>query len=414
MHAIPCTELAGINSRRHSASAEIETSSRAPRVMPTSIYASRQFDFFALPPDHQKLGAAGVVVANRHEIQFRPEVRVRQGVSILTGASATSKRTTRTSSDFAPCSFDQPIKSAMHTFLDPQTILAPGSPQLRPPTFPNGVPGKQGSWRDSIQIPRGVAPAALEGIERVRQSLGQIRVPKGMIPVTGRRGSMAGVVPADCQLAYSTSISFEDEDAVFADRELGPSQSVSTACTTDVDEDRGGGKSMPYLSSRHGGLDLDRTLGEDWDDRFAEEEQPGGNLTHDESPASAMEATIGDFEHFELELPLAPSSVQAVPTLAVPSPFALDPVDDGDSRPSAHKQSGAISLLNTPTDSLALNRFSEHEVGRPALVDESAAPLAAAIPILAVPVNVTHSASPSSSVSSTPSSRSSGKRKKRR
>ncbi|GAA5981673.1 hypothetical protein JCM10908_004561 [Rhodotorula pacifica] len=400
----------------HSASAEIETSSRAPRVLPRSIYASRQFDFFALPPGYEELSAAGFVDVGGREIHFRPEVRVRQGVvnpsSDSISSKATSKQSLRAASDFAPASFDQPIKSAMHTFLDPQTILAPGSPQLRPPTFPNGVPGKHGSWRDSIQIPRGVAPAAMEGIERVRQSLGHIRVPKGMIPV-GRRGSLAGASASDLQAAYSTSISFEDEDAVFADRELAPSQSVSTACTTDLDEGHGTGKA----GQRDCDGDFDRTLRDDWDDGFVEEEDAlKRRPTVGDSPESAIEATIGEFEHFELELPLVPSSsVPAVPTLAVPSPFALDPVDAGDDTYSARSRDGT-SFPNTPKDNLPTSRLTDPASKSIDLLDQTAEALAG-IPIvapkLAVPTNVAHSSSPSS-VSSSPSTRSSGKRKGRR
>ena len=117
----------------------------------------------------------------------------------------------------------------MQTILDSEAALvAGGSPKTLTPTFPNGVAGKQGRWRDSIPI-RAMAPSVVnEGLGRVRKELGRVRV-SAIVP--RRRASSSGAYGGE---TCSSSISFEDDDAVFADR-LHSSESGSTACTSEPD-----------------------------------------------------------------------------------------------------------------------------------------------------------------------------------
>ncbi|GAA5846088.1 hypothetical protein JCM9279_004782 [Rhodotorula babjevae] len=346
---------------RFSAFAEIETCSRSPLVLPRSIYQSQQFVFYALPPDHAWYTIKGSSALPLRRLEMRSEVQVRQGdgsTSSDAGPSSSPSSSSgarylgshggaSTSSSFEPASFDQPIKTAMHALLDFDQV-APGSPQLPPPTFPNGVPGKHGSWRDSIAIPRSVGPAAIESLGRVRQGLGRVKVPSGIalpgsvgrrrssVAATGEQPVPAGVVAA---ATYSSSISFDDEDAVFADRLEG---SLSTACTSELGD--GGGKGVARRSSV-GAEDADE---EDWgwDDRVDEDEPPAGAGARrsDSSGALASLREIAPFdEDFDdLDLGLAPSpsvavahKAAAVVSLAVPSPLALEPVDAEPATPAA-------------------------------------------------------------------------------
>lgn len=146
---------------------------------------------------------------------MRSEVQVRQGNHCE-------------SDEVHPGSFDQPIKSAMQTILDSEAALVSGSPKTLTPTFPNGVAGKQGRWRDAIPI-RAMAPSVNEGLGRVRKELGRVRV-SAIVP--RRRASSSGAYGTVGE-PYSSSISFEDDDAVFADRMH--SESGSTACTSEPD-----------------------------------------------------------------------------------------------------------------------------------------------------------------------------------
>lgn len=347
-----------LHPRRYSAFAEIETCSRSPLVLPRSIYQSQQFEFFALPADHARCAAKGLTKLPLRRLEMRSEVVIRQGdgsTSSDAGPSSSSSPhggarflnsggTSSNSSSFEPASFDQPIKTAMHALLDFDQV-APGSPKLPPPTFPNGVPGKHGSWRDSIAIPRNVGPAAIESLGRVRQGLGRVKVPSGiMLPVSvGRRRSSVpgigtaaapsqGTVGGVTSAAYSSSISFDDEEAVFADRLEG---SLSTACTSELGD---GGKGVVHGSSV-GAEDADE---EDWgwDERVDEDSAHGREDVARRSESSGALAPLREMAPFEedfddLDLELAPSPVSlatahkapAVPGLAVPSPLALEPVD---------------------------------------------------------------------------------------
>ncbi|GAA5971307.1 hypothetical protein JCM3765_003558 [Sporobolomyces pararoseus] len=298
---------------RWSAFAEIETFSRSPRVLPRSIYESQQFNFFALPVNYIDSVSRGIYhFPQARKLEMRSQVVIRAISQDTPSSSLTS------GVPFEPASFDQPIRTAMQTVLDQEAILAPGSPKLPAPSFPVGIAAKQGSWRDSIPI-RSVGPAAFEGIDRVRQGLGRVRLPKAageLVDAARRRRSLIG---SSGQAAYSSSISFDDDEAVFADRlsveEMG---SASTACTSEGEE-RG-------LSKRPAG-------GEDewgWD----EPDDEGSHPSMQPSPSPVDDALSqplfddADFDNFELELSTPPPSTikseSPPPSIAVdlPSPLA--------------------------------------------------------------------------------------------
>ncbi|GAA5928702.1 uncharacterized protein JCM15063_003944 [Sporobolomyces koalae] len=274
---------------RWSAYAEIETFSRSPRVLPRSIYQSHQFNFASLPVDHAASLAQGVYRAiNTRPLEMRCEVLVRQGVSTTTqelGSAASLEVRSE------PASFDQPIKTAMQTVLDNGAILS-GSPQLPAPSFPVGVAAKQGSWMDSIPI-RAVGPATFEGIERVRQGLGRVRLPNAgeIVDAARRRRSSAAAATNEfsSQAAYSSSISFEDDEAVFTDRlSIEDLASTSTSCTSQGDDG-------PAYKAQDG----DEVDEWGWDEPL-----DGVVPALDPSPTLNFPPFDDDFENFELEQPV--------------------------------------------------------------------------------------------------------------
>ncbi|BGP31941.1 hypothetical protein JCM10296v2_003720 [Rhodotorula toruloides] len=417
---------AGHDLARYSAQAEIETFSRSPLVLPRSIYQSQQFDFFSLPADYEVYDQAGSSALPLRRLEVRSEVQIRpvEGAissdvspSLSPALSARRYSTYSASSSFEPASFDQPIKNAMQTFIEAEAMLAPGSPNLPTPTFPNGVPGKHGSWRDSIPIPRKVGPAAIEGIGKVRQGLSQIRVPKGIMSLPGRRASSStsiGQAPA----AYSSSISFEDDDAVFADHAV--AASASTAYTSDIDSCGGiikddGVAAPPVREEEDWG----------WDDRLDDPTQMSGTTTT--KPASSaldLATSFDDFDHFELELPAASPLSLKPSSLAVPSPLTLEPVD----APVKAHLAPPVQVFSTSMDATTSSassspaghvRLDKSRTASPPrrLLDQPSSVLSSvAIPPpkptnLSAPVNNAGSASPALSSGS---SSGSGKKKKRR
>ncbi|GAA6002430.1 hypothetical protein JCM10207_001115 [Rhodosporidiobolus poonsookiae] len=350
--------------RRYSAFAEIETFSRSPLVLPRSIYSSQQFEFFALPPNHASLTKKGNFALPLRRLEMRSEVRIREGDAVVSSDVPSSSSTSpvlsgrhisprlaasyTSSASFEPASFDAPIRTAMQTFLDNESMLAPGSPKPAP-SFPVGVPGKHGSWRDTA---RHVAPAALEGIGKVRQGLGRVRIPSvpaGMIPL-GRNKPSTGAAAAGAGVAYSSSLSFEDDDAVFAERMTADdAASAGTACTSEIDDALG--------AKMAAGSGADEDWG--WDDRLDEDEpaRPAVASSVATPSSGALETFEEDFDDFDLELPGAsPSKTHshAQPhalALAAPSPLALDPVDAAASSPrSVPAPSGLPRHLAPPVD----------------------------------------------------------------
>lgn len=416
------------SSCRYSAQAEIETFSRSPLVLPRSIYQTQQFDFFSLPADHEAYTRAGSSALPLRRLEVRSEVQIRpvEGAvssdvspSLSPALSARRYSTYSASSSFEPASFDQPIKNAMQTFLEAEAMLAPGSPNLPTPTFPNGVPGKHGSWRDSIPIPRKVGPAAIEGIGKVRQGLGQIRVPKGIMSLPGRRASSSTSIGQAHTAAYSSSISFEDDDAVFADHAV--AASASTAYTSDIGSCGG--------VTKVDGVDAPPSRDEEdwgWDDRLDEPAHTGGTTTT--RPAStALDLSTpfeDDFDHFELELPSASPFSLKPPTLAVPSPLALEPVDapvNTHLAPPVQSYSTSMDAASSSTSSspaghICLDKATapsspRHLLDQPSSALSSVAVLAPKAASLATPVNSAGNASPAPSSGS---SSGGGKKKKKR
>lgn len=168
---------------------EIETFSRSRKVSPRSVYQSAQFEFYSIPK-----GIADVSDVNDFDKAF-DRLQMRPCVEVTAGSKNSRLALSSTS-------FDEPIQSAMRARLEPSSTSS--SPV--PASFPNGIPGRKGSWRDTVTTVGGKVREQAHVVQR------QIR--------RGRR------------VEYSSSVSFEeDDDALFADV---PRSEGSTAATSDA------------------------------------------------------------------------------------------------------------------------------------------------------------------------------------
>ncbi|KAI5474666.1 WD40/YVTN repeat-like-containing domain containing protein [Pseudohyphozyma bogoriensis] len=321
--------LPPVYATRFSAQAEIETFSRSPLVLPRSIYQSQQFDFFALPEHHLSQTSMGNFALPLRHLPMRSEVRVRQGDdSFAPSSDTTSPDLLGPDPDSIPASFDQPIKSAMQTILDSEAALVSRSPKTLTPTFPNGVAGKQGRWRDALPI-RSVAPTVNEGLGRMRRELGRVRA-SAIVP--RRRASSSGVYGAEA--TYSTSVSFED-DAVFADHAgSGSGEAMSTPGTSEQDE-----LSDDALWGLDG-LAEEEPLEEDGIELLGEDEEEEPPFEDDfeddfvlDQPAAATQQGLGSSKET--------IHASAAPPAHAPAPHAPVPAQYGQKQPGMMAQMAA-------------------------------------------------------------------------
>ncbi|WVR08661.1 hypothetical protein IAU60_005719 [Kwoniella sp. DSM 27419] len=187
---------------RSLARAEIRTHSDSTRLLPSSIYLSRQVDFFVARPidDFSPLSMLDVE-ARQGRLVFRQEVEARPSLAEVK-------------------SFDEPILSAMHAVIEKR-------PQPQIPGLPNGQPGTR-RWPSSIPI-RNVTAGLNEGVGRVRREYARAQ------RVRSKRRGAAGVEQG------LSSLSFE-EDSVLAslssdEAESSPSSAALPTTNTDPSED---------------------------------------------------------------------------------------------------------------------------------------------------------------------------------
>lgn len=161
------------------AAAEIRTHHFNPHVLPSSIYLSRQIEFFSARPidDYSPLSILDLE-ARTDKLVFRQEVEAR----------SPPNEDTET-----PLSFDQPLLSALHDLME-----SPSDRQI--PGLPNGY-GRTGIWMgDPIQT---VRYGLNEGVDRVRREYVRAQLIKQR-KLAKRNKETSGL-----------SLSFED-DAVLA------------------------------------------------------------------------------------------------------------------------------------------------------------------------------------------------------
>lgn len=153
------------------AQAELSTYSRSTHILPSSIYLSHQFSFFALLDDYHALIRRLHFDIRVEKIIVRREVQASaytsgHGESFVSAASSPKDvRGVR--------SFDEPLASAIYTGLDYSGSSPPVIPML-----PNGV---SGSYKSTIPI-RSVAAGFTEGVNEslglISRGLRKVRSPK--------------------------------------------------------------------------------------------------------------------------------------------------------------------------------------------------------------------------------------------
>ncbi|KAE9386059.1 hypothetical protein BT96DRAFT_1087395 [Gymnopus androsaceus JB14] len=133
------------------AQAELFTYSKAPRILPRSVYLSHQFSFHALGEDYHAL-------IRRYQFDVAgTKIKVCKGVKVSVYPTGNSKSFVKGGGFAIRCdirqlssSFNEPLASALSGGLD----YTPSQPVL--PMFPNGTPGtKPWSFKNSIPIRNG-------------------------------------------------------------------------------------------------------------------------------------------------------------------------------------------------------------------------------------------------------------------
>jgi hypothetical protein len=192
------------------AQAELSTFSRAPRLLPRSIYLSHQFTFYTLGEDYHalirrfRLDVAGSKITVRREVEISAYPEAGADDDAFAGTSprdiAMARRLSNTSG--AAASFDEPLASALTGGL-----AGPGQGGVRVlPMLPNGARGARG-----VPI-RGVAASlgggAREGFGRLRRGVDRLRSPHHG-PTTAPSASEHGA---------GVPLEFDEEDEDFLPR----------------------------------------------------------------------------------------------------------------------------------------------------------------------------------------------------
>ncbi|TFY56225.1 hypothetical protein EVG20_g9014 [Dentipellis fragilis] len=198
-HAKPVKAVAGV--ANWLSQAELQTSSRSPRVLPRPIYLSHQFFFHALTEDYHGLIRRYQLTVPSLPIEVRKEVQI-SAYAAGTGESFVSGSAGAHDIAGMPSSFDEPLSSALSSGLD-----YTGSP-LVIPMFPNGTPGSKNVLRHAIPIQRmatGLSDGMSEGLGRIRREISKVRSPQ--LGARQDRDRAAG--------ASSVPLEFDEEDEDF-------------------------------------------------------------------------------------------------------------------------------------------------------------------------------------------------------
>ncbi|KAG8981349.1 hypothetical protein FRB90_007309 [Tulasnella sp. 427] len=193
--------------------AELSTSSKSPHILPPSVYASHQFNFFALSEDWEApLRQAHFDLPTR-KIEVRKEVEILSGGQPIGSVGSSFKSALRYDDGEAfiqefdagqgtTTSIERPIATAISTNIDAQAA------EQVIPSFPNAY--KPSSWRDSIvpvrTVAAGVAGGVGEGIGRIKREISKARAAN-----KGQQTSSSERVNEAPSLAFD-----EDDESIFA------------------------------------------------------------------------------------------------------------------------------------------------------------------------------------------------------
>lgn len=196
------------------AQAELSTCSRSPLILPSSIFLSHQFSFFALGEDYHALLRRWHFDIPAVKIEVRREVEASAytaGQGELFVSAGTSPQDVR----LARSTLDEPLATAIHSGLNYSGVTPPVIPML-----PNGA--RPGSFKATIPI-RSVAVGITEGVTgslgRLGRGIKKVRSPK-LRPQSGE--STPGLVPLEFNEedeALVTQDEFSREPGISAEQE---------------------------------------------------------------------------------------------------------------------------------------------------------------------------------------------------
>jgi len=203
--------------------AEITTFSKSKRLLPPSIYLSRQFNFHLFSNDGATLSEkslASMQSLSTIKLEIREEVKISgqdsdapdsSSLGLGVGAGRSTAQSGSTSS-----SFDASLASAISAELDPTAQFANLPPSSRIPMFPQGKSAKQPSWRDSVREVTGGIPIRTigGGLEKARKELGR-GVVGSAVAVNRRRkssGSRSSNGREETSLSFDQDVDEEDEN----------------------------------------------------------------------------------------------------------------------------------------------------------------------------------------------------------
>lgn len=239
---------------------ELSTSSRSPHILPTPVYLSHQFSFFAFGEDYHALLRRLYFDIPVRKIEVRREVEASayssgHGELFVAGSSPQEIRN-------AHAAFDAPLASAMSATLDYSGQSPPVIPML-----PNG--GRPGSFKAAIPIrsvAAGLTDGVNEGFGRLRREIKKVRSPR-LRPQAENR--TPGPVPLE----------FDEDDEIFSGQmEQEPGEQDSDAHSAGTSRgDSGASVSTPSTNnnaplpdSEPEGWSLDDMDGLDEEERFDE------------------------------------------------------------------------------------------------------------------------------------------------
>ncbi|KAH7923186.1 hypothetical protein BV22DRAFT_1015894 [Leucogyrophana mollusca] len=215
------------------AHAELSTCSKAPGMLPRSIYLAHQFSFHTLGEDYHALIRRYQLDVAGNKLEVRKEVEV-SAYSAGTGESFVEGFSAPRDVRRATSSFDEPIASAISADLgrshSPRTII---------PMLPNGTPGsKPKSFKNSIPIRNmtaGITEGMGESLGRIRREIHKVRSPQfGPRPDS----SLSGSVPLE--------FDEQDEDFLYQTPKLDePNDETPSRSTSRGEGDSGGSVSTP-------------------------------------------------------------------------------------------------------------------------------------------------------------------------
>ncbi|WVO12897.1 hypothetical protein L204_100505 [Cryptococcus depauperatus] len=227
---------------------EICTHHSSPRILPRSIYLSRQIDFFSAQPidDYTPLSMLDVEARTRKLI-FRYEVEAKSPLNKLN--ESFSEKTS--------VSFNEPLLSALHDIIE-------STPERQIPGLPNGY-NRSGRW-PAIPI-RSVKAGLNEGVDRVRREYIRAQHLREQRKLT-KYNSQSQKDQANLRFENDTVLAPDDGTTnATQPSALPPSAFISVSSTSSATAPTRGALPIKMVST-DGEIDGDSSWGESWEEEY--------------------------------------------------------------------------------------------------------------------------------------------------